>query len=130
NPVAPTDLLRTVASAGERWQRRVAEEELERALLQTRMSEERYRTIIETAREGVCVVGLDGLIQYANERMAAILAQTPAQLVGRPFLDVLAADDRAAAAAVLGEPQRDGEDHEFRIVRTDGGTVWAWMSTR
>ncbi|HEY2807042.1 MAG TPA: response regulator [Gemmatimonadales bacterium] len=128
-PIAPRDLLRTVASAGERWQRRIAEEELERALEAVRVSEERYRSIVETAREGVCTVGVDGRITYANEQMARILGRTTAdELLGEAFVEMIAVEERAVAARLLREPSQQGEDREFRLLRPDGATVWAWIA--
>ncbi len=126
-PIAPNELLRTVASAGERWQRRIAEEELERALEAVRVSEERYRMIVETAREGVCCIGTDGLLTYANEQMAQLIGRPVSELIGKPFLDLLAAEDRTAFARLLREPQDQGDDREFRLVRPDGAMLWAWI---
>ncbi len=127
-PVAPKDLLRTVASAGERWQRRVAQEELGRALERVRISEERYRTMVETAREGVCVVDADGNVTYANDRLGEILARRAPTLMGRPFLELVAADDGPAVTRLLQRTAGRGDEEELRLVRQDGVAVWAWIS--
>lgn len=127
-PVSPKDLLKTVANAGERWQRRMAEEELRKALEAVRVSEERYRGIVETAREGVCAIGADGMITYANDRMAEILGRVTGELTGLSFLAMVAPEDSVAAQRLLERAEPRGEDQEFRLLRQDGGAVWAWIS--
>ncbi len=128
-PVAPAELIRTMATAGERWQRYQAEAELSRAMEAVRVSEERYRTIVETAREGVCVVGPDGAVTYANTRMGRLLDCEPAELRGRPLVEVFAPEDRALAGRLFERPLAGLDEHEFRLLRRDGESVWAWIST-
>ena len=128
-PIAPQELLRTVANAGERWHRRLAQEELGRALEAVRLSEERYRTIVETAREGVCLVDASGTVTYANERLGQMLGCAPEGLVGRPVLTFVAPEDHAGANRLLEQPNLKGDDEEFRLLRQDGNALWAWISS-
>ena len=48
-----------------------------------RDSETRFRRLVETAHEGICVLRSDGAIEYANPRLAEMLGLTPGELRGR-----------------------------------------------
>lgn len=49
-----------------------------------RESEARYRTLVESMNEGVLLVDLHGVIQFANRRMAEMLGYLPNEIVGKP----------------------------------------------
>lgn len=53
-----------------------------------RESEERYRRIIETAREGILIVDGDGRISYANEKAGRMLGRGAEELVGRVAVEL------------------------------------------
>ncbi|HEY3054017.1 MAG TPA: PAS domain S-box protein [Thermoanaerobaculia bacterium] len=55
-----------------------------------RESEARYRTLVESMREGVMLVNNSGSIQFVNQRMADMLGYMPSELSGKPaqsFID-------------------------------------------
>jgi len=56
-------------------------------------SEERYRTVVESALDGVLVMGEDFRLTYVNERLAELLGFQREELVGTEFLDFL--DERS-----------------------------------
>jgi len=61
-----------------------------RALERLRVSEERYRRVLETIPEGVLQLDPEGVATYANEPMGVVLGMPRQQLVGvslRGFLD-------------------------------------------
>ncbi|MET0418479.1 MAG: PAS domain-containing protein, partial [Actinoplanes sp.] len=61
-----------------------------RALERLRVSEERYRRVLETIPEGVLQLDPDGQVTYANEPIGVVLGLPRSQLVGvslRGFLD-------------------------------------------
>jgi PAS domain S-box-containing protein len=47
-------------------------------------SEEKYRTVVEKANDGITIIQ-DGRIRYANERLAVMRGESPAALIGRRF---------------------------------------------
>jgi len=57
-----------------------------------RESEERYRCIVETTREGVTMMDGEGIITYVNERSAEMLGYRAEEIVGRPVADFLDLD--------------------------------------
>lgn len=89
-------------------------------------SEERYRTIVESAQEGIWMVDADFRTTFANPRMAALLGLEPAALAGRPMLDFFFPEDQEAAKRSL--PARRAQSHrsdEVRYRRADGEELWA-----
>ncbi len=96
-----------------------------------RESEDRYRSIVETAGEGVVLARPDGPYVYVNRRMEEILGRTADEILGRSSWD-FTFDDwkdevlRARAALPAGSPLQG----EFRFRRPDGSAVWTlWNAT-
>ncbi|MEO5824066.1 MAG: response regulator [Vicinamibacteraceae bacterium] len=100
-PVPPDKLLTTVDRAGERWQRRRAEEAL-------RKSEERAQLLLEHISDVVLVVDDALVIRYVSPSVRHLLDYQPGELVGRPCLDVIHPEDAAAADAFLRGALREG----------------------
>ena len=85
-PVAPEKLFTTLERAGERWQRRQAEEALRR-------SEERSQRLLENISDIVAVVSEDLVFRYVSPSVTRVSGYRPDQLVGRSCLDVSHPDD-------------------------------------
>ena len=86
-------------------------------------SEERYRTVVETARDGVSVVGEDFRFNYVNEKMTEILGYTKEELIGSDFRALM--DDKGGRTLTeyFGRRQTGEEVSPgcgLRIVRKDG----------
>jgi PAS domain S-box-containing protein len=108
-----------LALAAERFQ---TEEELRR-------SEESFRSLIELAPDGV-LIRRAGIIVYVNHALVRCLGHGSAdELLGRPVLDIVHPEDRAALAhdegPLLGRgaPGSPAAPTEMRLVRRDGETV-------
>jgi diguanylate cyclase (GGDEF)-like protein/PAS domain S-box-containing protein len=86
-----------------------------------RLSEQRYRTIVETASEGVLVIDAGGCVELANARLAEITGWPAEQLVGRPIADRLAGRAPSELVERL-ERQRTGQAdrYETEIEHRDG----------
>lgn len=103
--------------------------ERRRMIRALRDSEERHRTIVETAQEGIVVHDNDGRVQLMNERMGAILGVDADEQVGRLVADVFAL---APAGESGGAPELTGASEsstEFRIVLEDGTERWLLVSS-
>jgi two-component system, cell cycle sensor histidine kinase and response regulator CckA len=95
-----------------------------------RVSEYRYRRVLETTNEGVWVVDAKANTAFMNRRMASVLGCDVVEAVGRPAIDCVAKDSRARFAAIFGEP--DGAlassgpigQQELELQRRDGSTRW------
>jgi PAS domain S-box-containing protein len=102
-------------------------QQMEEAL---RDSEERYRSIVETALEGVWVLDTEGRTSYVNHRMAEMLGYQPEEMLGRPLLDFMDEDNRRLAEALWAE-RRQGRyaAHEFCFQRRDRAPLWTIVSS-
>jgi len=94
----------------------------ERAL---RDSEQKYRTIVDTAHEGILAANLDGVVTYANRRAAEMLGYTPEEMIGRPSLDFID-PTRHEESKALRDQFRKGERRrgDFCVRHKSGADVW------
>jgi len=90
----------------------------------------RYRALIEKSPNIIAVCGTDGLLRYVSPSIERLLGHSPAEIEGRPVIDLVHPDDRREAqrafecAFETGEPQ--AIDH--RIAHADGN--WRQFDTR
>jgi len=91
-----------------------------------RISEEKYRLLVENASE-VILVAQDGMMKFVNRIATVIIGYSKQELLSSPFLEFVHPDDRA----LVGERylRRLGGDesqprYEFRLVARDGGIKW------
>ncbi len=91
-----------------------------------RMSEERYRLIVELGREGICMVDENENTTFANHALADLLDTTVSELLGSSLLDFIDVDDRAEARIRIAGPNDDARtEQDLRIVTRQGRLVWA-----
>jgi PAS domain S-box-containing protein len=113
----------TLAFLGDQTERRKTDEAL-------RHSEERYRLLVDHASEGI-LISQDGILRFVNPRIAELTGRGEAELIGKPLLDYIHADDRPVLVD-RHRRRRRGEpvpSHEvFRLVRADGEVVWIEFS--
>jgi PAS domain S-box-containing protein len=92
-------------------------------IVESMRSEERYRTVVENALDGVMVLGEDGRFSYVNERLAEILGYGRDELAGFDFRRFL--DEKSQHLLDEGPGLGSGEKaflphHELDILRKDG----------
>lgn len=94
-----------------------------------RESEQRYRSLVETAQEGIWVIDAEARTTFVNPKMAEMLGYTTREMIGRSLLDFLDDEGKAAAQADL-ERRRSGatERIDFRFLRKDGSDLWAILA--
>ncbi len=99
-------------------QRRAAEEAL-------RASEERFRTLAESAPAGVWWATLDGELRYANDRLSQITGRSAAELAGFGWLSSLADPVKPVHVPVLRDKVvgAGADGREFAIA-TPSGLRW------
>ncbi len=92
-----------------------------------RESEQKCRFVIEHANDGI-LVAQDGMLRFANPRMAEITGYTEQELTSRPFTEFLHPDDRQTVQErhlLRMQGRLDPEFvYTFRILRKDGRVVW------
>jgi diguanylate cyclase (GGDEF)-like protein/PAS domain S-box-containing protein len=90
----------------------------ERAL---RASEARYRTIADSAQEGIWAADVTGRTLYANEKLADILGLPLDVLYARTATELVDPDGTEALAEKLAQRRERGlEQYELRYLRPDG----------
>jgi len=93
-----------------------------------RASEQRYRTIVETAREGVWVLDTQARTTFVNDRMAAILGRTPEEMIGTSVFDHFDDEGTQLAAERIRRRQSGiAEQQDVRFVDKLGSDVWTVM---
>jgi PAS domain S-box-containing protein len=98
-----------------------------------RESEEKYRTVVETALDGVCVIGGDYRFKFVNEKLAEIHGCSREELIGRDFRNYLDGESKGLLAHREEERERSIKSSprfELNIVRKDGGIRIAEISAR
>jgi diguanylate cyclase (GGDEF)-like protein/PAS domain S-box-containing protein len=101
----------------------IAYQQAEEALQQ---SEERYRSVVETASEAI-MVAQDGMLKFFNPRTAEITGYSAEEISLKPFIEFVHPDDRNMVAdRYLRRMQ--GEEisaiYDFRIIDKAGNTRW------
>ncbi len=107
--------------------------EIERARIEEslRRSEERYRTIVDTANEGIWVVDADFRTTSVNAVMAAMLGVEREAMVGRPLSDfVFPEDEEDLGLRIARRLSGRAERYERRLRRADGSPLWVMVSAQ
>ena len=94
-----------------------------------RASESQYRQIVETAHEGIWIIGPDARTIFANQRMAEVLGTTVDRMVGEHSFLYVFDEEREEAERLFGRKMHgDRAPFEFRLRRADGTPIWARIS--
>lgn len=94
-----------------------------------RASEARYRSIIDTANEGVLLINPAGRATFVNARMAEMVGFRVEELQGRAFLDFVAEEDQAFIAQKFKQRWQGKTDtYDVRFRQRDGSIRWVLAS--
>jgi len=105
----PTESVDAIVMNGERGEHRSY----------TLATEDRpYRRLVERMSEGAALVGADGLIVYANDRLASLFGVPLERLLGGPFSDWLDEPERASFIEQVVAGRSGHSEHTAR--RLDG----------
>ncbi|HWQ19498.1 MAG TPA: PAS domain S-box protein [Methanotrichaceae archaeon] len=106
-------------------------EERRRVEAGLRESEEKYRTIVETANEGIWTVDAQRKTTYVNSKMAEMLGYSPEEMIGRSGLDFTDEEGKAISDLKV-ENRLHGikESHEFKLIRKNGSPLWTIVSAQ
>ncbi len=119
-----TKQLKTVTASKADLEREIAErKQAEEAL---KASEEKYRTIVETAGEGIIIARPNGPYFYVNQRMADMLGYPVDEILGKSSADFTfdgwVPQVFQARADLRGGTRIQGE---FKFRRKDGSVLWS-----
>lgn len=103
--------------------------EAQQALLEK--SEARYRHIVDTSLEGICLIDTSGRPVFVNPRLADMLGHAPVAMLHRPFVDFIDEDWRAdAQQKMLLRDETKASAQEIKFRRSDGSELWALLNSR
>lgn len=92
--------------------------------LTERKGQDRLAAMVEHSSDVVLLVGANGVINYASPGLASTLGHRPNDWTGRSVVDLVASDDRDAAASELRKaaalPHGEMVKFEASLVRVDG----------
>ncbi len=95
-----------------------------------RQSEERYRRLVELAREGIWVIDEHNKTTFVNPRMAEMLGYSMEEMMGASLFSFM--DERGVDLCNhLLERRMQGvsEDHDFEFITKQGKRVYAYVAT-
>lgn len=93
-------------------------------------SEERYRTIVETAGEGLWLLDADMKITFVNQRVEEILGFTPQEMLGRRVLDFVSPMHLKAARTQQANRRKGRRDtFEMAFLRKDRTVTWTRITS-
>jgi PAS domain S-box-containing protein/putative nucleotidyltransferase with HDIG domain len=122
-PVRMKDTTLILGIARDITERRQAEKAI-------RESEEKYRGVVERSNDGITIIQ-DGIIRYANPRLAQMWGGAPEELTGTPF-HVHVHPDEARRMVDVYERRMTGEKipaiRETVLLRKDGTKIYAELS--
>jgi PAS domain S-box-containing protein len=101
-------------------------EERQRALLELRTSEERYREVIETQTDLICRFLPDTTLTFVNEAYCRFFKRQREQLIGRKFIELIPEPDREKTLeriATLANA-RGVQTVEHQVVLPNGALGW------
>jgi PAS domain S-box-containing protein len=93
-----------------------------------RVSEERFRALIENSADVVALLTVEGIILYESQTVMQVLGYQPSEMVGHNCFEYLHPDDHAVSQELfekLFQPPQTPITSEFRFKRKDG--AWSWM---
>lgn len=91
--------------------------------VELRTSEQRLRSLIQNISDVISVVSTDGTITFTSPSVRDMLGYTGEELAGSSLFDLVHPEDRAKAAAFLGEPPHHtgaGRRVKLRMLARDG----------
>lgn len=97
-----------------------------------RLSEQRYRAILETQTEYVCRWTPDKRLTYVNEAYCRCFGKTRDELIGQSFEPLITEEDRGAVRDALSEltPDHPSATAEHRVLALDGSVRWQRWASR
>lgn len=98
-----------------------------------RESQERYRVLVEEINDIIYMVDRSKVVTYISPVIEPVSGYAPSEIVGRPFLDFVHAEDVSRVDAQFQENisgHRDLIQFRFRVVTKDGDVRWARTYSR
>ncbi len=104
-------------------------EEMEAMNQALRESEARYRRLVDTMNEGLCVLDADGIIVYTNKALTDMMQYQAEDMVGQAFSIFLDPANQLILKEQLSTRKKGGRDrYELEILKKDGRKIQVVVS--
>jgi PAS domain S-box-containing protein len=96
-----------------------------------RESEDKYRTIVHTANEGICIFNEKTSTTFVNDKIVEMLGYSADEIIDKSLFYFMSDESKRVALAHLNRRQ-DGiaEQHYIKFIRNDGGELWTVFTSR
>ena len=103
--------------------------ERKKAEAMLKLSEERYRQIVETAQEGIWMMDKDYRTVFANKKMSEIFEYSVEEIVGTQNLDFMEENKKGSAKSIVQNlTSKDAQNFDFYFITKTGKYTWANLS--
>ncbi len=96
-----------------------------------KQSEQKYRTLIDTMREGIIVLNSKDEIVYVNERVLELLGHAQGEIIGRNINKLLFSKeiDEESHTTIEKRVKTIPEQYELQLRKKSGDSLWTWISS-
>jgi PAS domain S-box-containing protein len=95
-----------------------------------KISENKYRQLVELAQEGICQIDENSITTFVNPSMAGILGYTEAEMMGRHLFSFMDERGKEIAQNNIERRQRGvAGQHDFEFIKKDGTRIYTTMET-
>src|SRR5512135_593902 len=96
-----------------------------------RESEDRYRDLVESSQDLLCIHDLQGRLLSVNPAPARVLGYSVEEILQIPMRDIIAPEFREGFDAYLAQVARTGEARGLMCVltRSGGRRIWEYFNT-
>ncbi|GEM_PF-3819393 len=125
DPAAGADMAEALRKLEEEIAGRRRTEEL------LRLSEERYRELVENASDVIYETDAQGYVRYVNPGTEKLVGYTSEEMVGRHYLEFLPPEHHKAQSRLFGiqyVKKIPTTNHETPVLTRDGRTIWLWQN--
>ncbi|MDQ1253926.1 MAG: hypothetical protein QG646_3140 [Euryarchaeota archaeon] len=94
-------------------------------------SEEKYRSIVETANEGIVIINEQFKATYVNQKMADMVGYSIEACLNKPIMDFISEESIDVVKNNFGKrPQGINDQYEFKLRRKDDSTLCVISSAK
>jgi len=94
-----------------------------------RESEKKYRQIVDTANEGICVINEDLKITLVNKQTQTMIGYSDEEIIGKSFADLMNNEDSVEHDRRMQQRmQGKADQYELRLKKKDGSPLWVIVS--
>jgi PAS domain S-box-containing protein len=100
-----------------------------KAEAEKRHSEERYRQIVETAREGIWMIDENNRTSFVNKQLCEILGYTPEEMIGKELYYFMDEEGKTIASTIMEDRKRGMSDaFDFKFITKEDKVIWTHLS--